>query len=72
MAQAPTNSSPPPAERWSSSCVRMIAAAIFLCTLALFSRSVICEFMNFDDQRYVYENQHVLGGFSAENVRWAM
>lgn len=50
----------------------LTAIVLVLCTLALFSRSVTCGFMNFDDQRYVYDNPHVLGGFTVESVRWAM
>ena len=28
-------------------------------------------FVNYDDNTYVYENQHVLNGLTLENIRWA-
>ena len=29
------------------------------------------EFINFDDGGYVYENEHVQKGLSADSIRWA-
>ncbi|MBM4103760.1 MAG: hypothetical protein FJ263_06875, partial [Planctomycetes bacterium] len=51
---------------------------IFLCfaltasTLLVFWQVHTFDFVNFfDDADYVYNNQHVSGGLTAENIRWA-
>lgn len=40
-------------------------------TVGLYARTVHFEFTNFDDNAYVYENHHVMGGLSGENFVWA-
>lgn len=48
-----------------------VAAAIFLAVAAFWSSTRSFDFVNFDDGEYVTENDHVLGGLSAANVKWA-
>ncbi len=48
-----------------------LAAALALATAAVYAPLAGHEFVNFDDNLYVYENPHVLQGFSAESLRWA-
>ena len=40
-------------------------------TLALFAPVGEFAFVNYDDNVFVYENPHVLAGFTADSVRWA-
>ena len=48
-----------------------VAALIFLAVAAFWSSTRFFDFVNFDDGEYVAENEHVLGGLSAGNVKWA-
>jgi tetratricopeptide (TPR) repeat protein len=48
-----------------------MAAVLGVVTCAVFSPALANQFVNFDDYTYVYRNEHVLHGLSAENVRWA-
>ena len=45
----------------------------FLCVAVFlaFGQTVRYEFVNYDDDAYVYENPHVKAGLSAEGVAWA-
>ncbi|QJW98293.1 tetratricopeptide repeat protein [Frigoriglobus tundricola] len=43
---------------------------VLLTTLA-YSPALKCGFVNWDDQKYVYENSHVTGGLSSEAFGWA-
>jgi len=45
-----------------------LAGVVFL----LYAQVARHEFVTLDDRQYVYENPHVKGGFSAENVAWAL
>jgi protein O-mannosyl-transferase len=49
----------------------VVAAVLFLGTLGLFSRSLRCGFVNYDDPIYLTGNLHVQGGLSWDSVRWA-
>jgi len=49
---------------WALSC-------LFLLVWALYGRVVEYDFVNFDDPGYVYENPHVVGGLTGENIQWA-
>ena len=42
-----------------------------LLALILFAPAVGFDFINYDDNAFVYANPHVIGGFSLENLRWA-
>jgi protein O-mannosyl-transferase len=48
-----------------------ISLLLALVTLAVFWPVVGYDFINYDDSVYVYENAHVQGGLTLENVRWA-
>jgi len=37
----------------------------------VFARTVQCDFVNFDDDAYVYNNPHVTHGLTGENVAWS-
>ena len=49
----------------------LLAVLLATLTLAVFWPATGFEFINMDDDVYVTANAHVLGGLSAENVRWA-
>ncbi|MGD9781534.1 MAG: hypothetical protein AB7V14_05190 [Kiritimatiellia bacterium] len=42
-----------------------------LLALVLFAPAVGFDFINYDDDRYVYDNPRVTGGPTVENLRWA-
>lgn len=46
-------------------------AMIALIVLALYSRAVDFPFVNYDDNRYFYDNPHVTCGLTAESAKWA-
>ena len=48
-----------------------IVAILLLATLALYGRTVGFDYVNYDDDQYVYENEHVLNGLSPGGIRWA-
>jgi protein O-mannosyl-transferase len=45
----------------------LLAAIVFL----VFGQTVRHEFINFDDQEYVYENPRITSGLSLDGIRWA-
>jgi Flp pilus assembly protein TadD len=49
----------------------LVGAALFAGTILLFSRSLGCGFVNYDDPRFILDNPHVQAGFTAESVAWA-
>ena len=49
----------------------LVCVALFVVSVALYGRTVTHDFVNFDDNVYVTENQAVQGGLSAGAVRWA-
>jgi tetratricopeptide (TPR) repeat protein len=49
----------------------LAAAALAALAFAAFAPALRCGFINFDDNYYVYDNGHVLGGLSAAGLRWA-
>ncbi|NOT29901.1 MAG: tetratricopeptide repeat protein [Planctomycetes bacterium] len=48
-----------------------LAALLFALTLALYWRTSTFEFVNYDDDTYVTDNEHVRAGLSAAGTRWA-
>jgi tetratricopeptide (TPR) repeat protein len=50
----------------------LIALALALVTFLVFARAAQNDFLNFDDQDYVTENQQVLTGLSLGSLRWAL
>jgi protein O-mannosyl-transferase len=53
--------------------IRIILICIFLtlALLAVFAQVRSCEFINYDDNEYITQNNAVLTGLSWQNVRWA-
>ena len=51
---------------------RWLAAAIVAVTVAAFAALRNSDFVNFDDDHYVYRNRLVRGGFSWSFLRWAL
>ncbi len=49
----------------------LLALAVAALTAAVYAPSVGFDFVNFDDNEYVYANPHVLEGPTGENVAWA-
>ena len=49
----------------------VFAAVAFVVTVVLFWPATGHEFITMDDPIYVYENPHVLGGLTGENIAWA-
>ena len=45
--------------------------ALALAVFAVYGRVAGHEFVNYDDDIYVYDNEHVRGGFTPAGVRWA-
>jgi protein O-mannosyl-transferase len=50
----------------------MLCIALSVLVLAVFGGTLRNGFVNLDDRLYVTHNAHVLKGFSAENLRWAL
>lgn len=50
---------------------RCILLALFLGTLFLFAPVRGFDFINYDDNTFVYENPHVVQGLTAEGLHWA-
>ena len=48
-----------------------VAGALFLVTVALFGRAIAFDFVNYDDDVYVYQNPQVTAGLNWDGVRWA-
>lgn len=49
----------------------LAALALCIATLATYLPAIKFDFLNYDDQGYVTENPHVLGGLTARSIRWA-
>jgi tetratricopeptide (TPR) repeat protein len=60
---------PPPRPELRRSIV--IAAALALLAVILYARTASYPFIQYDDDRYVYQNPAVLAGLSLDNLRWA-
>jgi len=48
-----------------------LGALLFAATALLYARTRTFEFLNYDDDVYVVENEHVRAGLTAASVRWA-
>jgi len=68
---------PPPSPWLNPSVGESGKSGVILClllaavTLALYNPVAKHPFVNYDDERYVYENPHVIGGLSWATARWA-
>jgi tetratricopeptide (TPR) repeat protein len=49
-----------------------IALLLFAAVFALFSRTAGFDFVNIDDDDYIYNNQHIVKGLTIRGVVWAM
>ena len=49
----------------------LVCGFLLAAVLAVFGRTVGYEFVNYDDDDYVYNNPHVSGGLTWDNVTWA-
>src|SRR5258707_9113632 len=56
---------------WPSYKTALICALLSVLVLATFWSATANKFISFDDPVYVTANQHVQGGFSWENLKWA-
>ena len=51
--------------------VLAVCLFLFVVTLAVFGQTVNHDFVNYDDAIYVYENPHVTGGLTSQDIAWA-
>ena len=49
----------------------VVCGLLVLAVGLVFGQTVTCDFVNWDDPQYVYENAHVRRGMSIEGVVWA-
>jgi len=50
-------------------CIYLVLAAI---TFIVYARTLTCDFVNFDDDIYVTDNQYVKAGLTSQSVLWAI
>ena len=66
----------PPAQvrvRTSSPIAAPLVCVLLLVAVAIvFGQTANCNFINFDDDEYVYENKHVSAGLTGEATAWAV
>lgn len=55
--------------RWAAPCLAGVLLGI---TVLVFGQVATFDFVAYDDQRYVYENEHVQCGLSLAAIRWAL
>jgi tetratricopeptide (TPR) repeat protein len=48
-----------------------ICGLLLLLVAVVFGRSVGCDFVNFDDDAYVYNNPHVANGVTRDSIAWS-
>ena len=53
------------------STVPAVCGLLLLAVIAVFGQTAGHDFVNFDDDDYVYENRHVRGGLTGEGIAWA-
>src|SRR5262249_32319399 len=68
MATAPAQANPPSDRRL------IIAVCIFLTAIIwiVFAQTLGHDFINFDDDRYVYETSHVSAGLTLDGLKWLL
>ena len=49
----------------------LVYLLLVIVTLAVYWQVQNFNFVNFDDDKYIYENRHVQEGFTLENITWA-
>lgn len=50
----------------------LLSLVLVVFTLAIYNQATHFSFVNFDDDRYVTENPHVLAGLTWDTVKWAL
>lgn len=51
--------------------VCFVYSALAFTTLAVFWQVSSFEFINYDDDKYVSKNEHIISGLTVDNIRWA-
>src|SRR5215510_14306082 len=49
----------------------LMTLALDAVTFALFAPAIRFQFLNYDDDHYVYDNLHVMGGLNLDGLRYA-
>lgn len=49
-----------------------LAMLLVIATVLVYAKSANCDFINYDDDNYVYQNPYVLSGLSPAGIRWAL
>ena len=68
---SPLKSSPDTTAMHSQRLVRTVYLLLILTTLVVFHQLPSHDFVNLDDDLFVYDNPHVQAGFTKESVLWA-
>ena len=50
----------------------LIFFALAILTLVVFGRVTSHAFLNYDDGQFIYENEHVRNGLTADSIGWAI
>ena len=48
-----------------------LVSRLFVLTWIVFGQTLRCDFVNYDDPRYVYQNTRITSGIGVANVAWA-
>jgi protein O-mannosyl-transferase len=51
--------------------VLAVCGLLVVAVMLVFAQTARHEFINYDDQEYLYENQHVTGGVTLQGIVWA-
>ena len=57
-----------PTRHWAIACVCVCLAVL---TWVVFGQTLWCDFVNYDDPHYVYQNTRITSGISLANIGWA-
>src|SRR4051812_6662644 len=49
-----------------------ISAVLLLCIALVFGQTIGADFVNYDDDTYVYANPHVASGLTLGNLKWLL
>ncbi len=52
--------------------VLLVGAALAAITLAVYWPALTCNFINYDDNKYVTENPYIRAGLTLDSLRWAL
>jgi len=53
-------------------CLLAVCGFLILAVIAVFGQTIGHDFVNYDDDEYVYENRHVRGGLTGAGTAWAI